>query len=109
MRSPFTRDVSLTNMTAAPISPTVTGLIPVKAPSTYLLSLNLSMNPDTIIIIAKAGRHTPIVDTTAPGNPAKLNPTYVAAFTAIGPGVTWESATRSENSVDVITPNSWTL
>ena len=36
--------------------------------------------------------------TTAPGIPATFNPTNVAEFTAMGPGVIWEMVMRSVNS-----------
>jgi len=46
----------------------------------------------------KEGVTLPIVAMTAPGSPATLVPTNVAALIAIGPGVIWDMVSKSANS-----------
>jgi len=93
-----TMEFSEKKTTAEAIKPTVAGLIPNSMLFTIELFLNLSKNDETISISISEGRETPKVAKMEPNIPADLYPTYVAAFTAIGPGVICDMATTSENS-----------
>lgn len=83
---------------AARINPRVIGRRTERSFSILLLSLNLSNNFDIIVSPTSAKTITPTVDAKEPKNPAVLNPTKVAVFIAIGPGVDWDKAIRSKNS-----------
>ncbi len=96
----YTIDDSDKKTTAEANNPMVAGRIPDNTLCTIVLSLNLFKNFAIIITSRKEGKETPIVATTAPKIPAYFCPTYVAALTAMGPGVICDKATRFENSCD---------
>ena len=60
------------NITAAAISPTVTGLIPLNAPAMTSLSLNRVRKKHNTVMSTNDGSATPNVATSAPGTPAAV-------------------------------------
>ena len=61
----------------AVISPTITGLTPLRAPWTNLFFKNLDRTIATKMIIINEGKTTPMVEQTAPKIPAVCEPTNV--------------------------------
>ena len=57
-----------------------------------------------IRMITKEGSTTPSVAASAPKKPACVEPTKVAVFTAIGPGVDSDTAIRFRNASSVSQP-----
>ena len=71
--------------------------IPLTAPFTVLLVLNLSKTLATIETIINDGKITAVVASNAPKIPDVVNPAKVATFTPTGPGVIDATANISVN------------
>jgi len=99
--SPQTASIKI-DKPAEAIRATMVGLKPDNTPCITANSLYLKYIHARIETIIQDGRIEPMVAIIAPGIPAILFPTKVAALIAIGPGVISAIVIRSVNSVNVI-------
>ena len=81
-----------------PMRATTTGLIPLKALTTYSLSLKPVKKSAISNIIRKGGRQLPMVATRLPAVPRSLCPVLFEIFAAKSPGAVWARAIISKKS-----------
>ena len=88
----------------AKIRPTTQGRTPPRNAFTPLYFKRSRIRAEMIRMMTNEGRTTPRVATTEPKNPACVEPTKVAIFTAIGPGVDSATAIIFRSSASVSQP-----
>ena len=88
---------------------TTPGLTPSRKAFTPLRFINVFMTEAMSSMIRNAGMMTPSVARIAPSTPPCENPTNVAIFTAIGPGVDSDTAIKSIIWVSVSQPFETTV
>ena len=90
--------------TVAKIIPTMAGLIPPSTAFTPAYFSNFVSRVATNKMMINDGNTTPSVASIAPQNPPCDEPTNVAIFTAIGPGVDSATAIKFKSSSSVSQP-----